>query len=63
MDRQLRAARNAATTVAEVLELTDRLGPTLGGADEAAAQAHFTVTAKYEWMFFDAAYRREQWPV
>lgn len=52
-----------ATTVAEVLELTDRLGPTLGGADEAAAQAHFAVTAKYEWMFFDAAYRREQWPV
>lgn len=52
-----------AATVAEVLALTDRVGPALGGADEAAARAHFTVTAKYEWMFFDAAYRREQWPV
>ncbi|MEN3224800.1 thiaminase II [Mycolicibacterium porcinum] len=52
-----------AATVAEVLELTDRVGPTLGGADEAAARAHFVVTSKYEWMFFDAAYRREQWPV
>ncbi|MFN6551064.1 thiaminase II [Mycolicibacterium septicum] len=52
-----------AATVAEVLDLTDRLGPTLGGADEAAARAHFVVTSKYEWMFFDAAYRREQWPI
>lgn len=52
-----------AATVAEVLDLTDRLGPTLGEADEAASRAHFVVTAKYEWMFFDAAYHREQWPV
>ncbi|MUL85573.1 MULTISPECIES: thiaminase II [unclassified Mycolicibacterium] len=52
-----------AATVAEVLDLTDRLGPTLSVADEASARAHFGVTAKYEWMFFDAAYRREQWPV
>lgn len=52
-----------ATTVAEVLAVTDRTGPTLTAADEAVARAHFTVTARYEWMFFDAAYRREQWPV
>ena len=24
---------------------------------------HFTTTSRYEWMFFDAAYRREDWPV
>ncbi|BBX25608.1 thiaminase II [Mycolicibacterium alvei] len=52
-----------AATVAEVLDLTNRVGPTLGGADEAAARAHFEVTARYEWMFFDAAHRREQWPI
>lgn len=52
-----------AATVAEVLDVTDRLGPTLSAEDEAAARAHFAVTAKYEWMFFDAAYRRERWPV
>ncbi len=52
-----------AATVAEVLDLTDRLGERLGVAEEAAARTHFVVTAKYEWMFFDAAYRREQWPV
>lgn len=52
-----------AATVAEVLELTDALGPTLTSADEAVARAHFVTTAQYEWMFFDAAYRRESWPV
>lgn len=52
-----------AKTVAEVLATTDRIGPTLSPADEAAARAHFVTTARYEWMFWDAAYRREQWPV
>ena len=52
-----------AATVAQVLELTDRTGPTLTPAAETVARAHFVTTARYEWMFFDAAYRREQWPV
>lgn len=52
-----------AATVAEVLGVTDRVGPKLGEEDEAAARAHFEVTAKYEWMFFDAGYSREQWPI
>lgn len=52
-----------AATVAEVLELTDRTGAELTPADEAAARAHFVTTSRYEWMFFDAAHRREEWPV
>ena len=52
-----------AATVAQVLELTDRIGLTLTPADEAAARAHFVTTSRYEWMFFDAAHRREDWPV
>jgi thiaminase (transcriptional activator TenA) len=52
-----------AATVAQVLELADRTGPTLTAAEETAARAHFVTTARYEWMFFDAAYRRERWPV
>ena len=51
-----------AATVAQVLELADRTGPTLTAAEETAARAHFATTARYEWMFFDAAYRREEWP-
>lgn len=52
-----------AATVAEVLELTDRTGPTLSTGEEAAARGHFVTTSRYEWMFFDGAYRRETWPV
>lgn len=52
-----------AATVAEVLELTDRVGGTLTPVEESAARAHFVTTSRYEWMFFDAAHRREEWPV
>jgi thiaminase/transcriptional activator TenA len=52
-----------AATVAEVLGVADRVGPELNPADAATARAHFVTTARYEWMFFDAAYRREDWPV
>jgi thiaminase/transcriptional activator TenA len=52
-----------AATVAQVLDLTDRVGVALNPADEASARAHFVTTSRYEWMFFDAAYRREAWPV
>jgi thiaminase/transcriptional activator TenA len=52
-----------AATVGQVLELTDRTGATLSTDDEAVARNHFATTARYEWMFFDAAYRRDHWPV
>jgi thiaminase (transcriptional activator TenA) len=52
-----------AATVAGVLDLTDRVGAALNPAEESVARAHFATTARYEWMFFDAAYRREDWPV
>ncbi|BBY30237.1 thiaminase II [Mycolicibacterium sediminis] len=57
------AGEEFAATVAEVLVLTDALGPTLSVTEEASARARFVTTARYEWMFFDAAYRRERWPV
>jgi thiaminase (transcriptional activator TenA) len=49
--------------VAEALALTDDVGPTLSAADDARARAHFATTARYEWMFWDAAWRREVWPI
>ncbi|MGD9619368.1 MAG: thiaminase II [Mycolicibacterium sp.] len=52
-----------AATVMDVVRLADRIGPTLTAGDEAAARAHFVTTSRYEWMFFDAAFRRECWPV
>jgi thiaminase/transcriptional activator TenA len=45
------------------LELTDRVGVSLAPEAEASARAHFRTAARYEWMFWDAAYRQEAWPV
>jgi thiaminase/transcriptional activator TenA len=52
-----------AATVDQVLALTDQIGLVLNPAEEGVARAHFVTTARYEWMFFDAAHRRESWPV
>jgi thiaminase (transcriptional activator TenA) len=52
-----------AATVAEVLALADRAAPEPGGAEAGRAGTRFATTARYEWMFWDAAWRCEQWPV
>lgn len=57
------AAEEFDAVVTEVIELTDRLGPTLSDTDERAMTAAFRITARYEWMFWDAAYRDERWPL
>ncbi|SHF50300.1 thiaminase /4-amino-5-aminomethyl-2-methylpyrimidine deaminase [Jatrophihabitans endophyticus] len=50
-----------AETVAAVLALADRL--VVDAAAESGMHRHFGVTARYEWMFWDAAWRREGWPL
>jgi thiaminase (transcriptional activator TenA) len=49
--------------VDSVLELTDRVGETVSDAERALMRQHFRRTSTYEWMFWDAGYRRETWPV
>ncbi|MFJ1753646.1 thiaminase II [Kitasatospora sp. NPDC088134] len=49
--------------VRRVLALTDRLGEELSSTERARVLAHFTTTSRYEWMFWDAAWRGETWPV
>lgn len=49
--------------VASVLAVTDRLADDLGPAERRRCQDHFATTTRYEWMFFDAAYRQLDWPV
>jgi thiaminase (transcriptional activator TenA) len=46
-----------------VLAVTDRVGADLGLAERARVREHFVTTCRYEWMFWDAAWRRESWPV
>ena len=52
-----------AEIVRAVLELTDRLGPRLADGEREAMSEHFVTTSRYEWMFWDSAWRRESWPV
>ncbi|MDQ6846792.1 MAG: thiaminase II [Candidatus Dormibacteraeota bacterium] len=49
--------------VEEMLELTDSIGAQVSTRDRESAIDHFAITARYEWMFWDAAYRRVGWPL
>jgi thiaminase (transcriptional activator TenA) len=46
-----------------VLDVADGLGPLLGPAERALVGRHFQITSQYEWMFWDAGYRQECWPL
>jgi thiaminase/transcriptional activator TenA len=46
-----------------VLTETDRVGATLSPTELDRMREHFTTTSRYEWMFWDAGWRREIWPV
>ncbi|WP_329582201.1 thiaminase II [Kitasatospora sp. NBC_01250] len=51
------------SVVRRVLALTDRLGEQLGEAERRRVHEHVRTTTRYEWMFWDAAWRGEGWPV
>ncbi|MPZ66612.1 MAG: thiaminase II [Pseudonocardiaceae bacterium] len=51
------------STVDEVLALTDRIGGELSSAENERVRGHFVTTSRYEWMFWDAGYRQETWPI
>ncbi|MFH8379956.1 thiaminase II [Kitasatospora sp. NPDC018058] len=51
------------SVVRRVLTLTDRLGEELSAAERRKVVEHFRTTSRYEWMFWDAAWRGERWPV
>ena len=51
-----------AEAVQNVLALADRVGEDLGPAELARARTHFVRASRYEWMFWDAAWRQESWP-
>jgi thiaminase/transcriptional activator TenA len=49
--------------VARVLDVVDRLGSTVSPDERQRCIEHVVLTSRYEWMFWDAAWRRETWPV
>jgi thiaminase (transcriptional activator TenA) len=51
------------SVVDAVLAVTDRIGARLSENERTAVRRHFRTTSKYEWMFWDAGYRQETWPI
>lgn len=57
------AGEEFTTMVEAVLEATDRAGARASQHELDLMRRHFRAAARYEWMFWDAAYRLEDWPV
>lgn len=49
--------------VREQLRLIDRLGAKADGAEKKLMRSHFLLSSRYEFLFWDQAYRLEGWPV
>ena len=47
----------------EVIAVTDNLGPAVAPAERERVRRRFRATSRYEWMFWDMGYRRENWPL
>lgn len=49
--------------VAGVLQAADKIAQPLAQGERETMRRHFVTTSRYEWMFWDMAYRLEGWPV
>jgi len=49
--------------VAAVLAIVDRIGEEAGEAERARVEAIFAQGCRLEWMFWDAAWREQSWPI
>jgi thiaminase/transcriptional activator TenA len=52
-----------AAVVRDVIAEADRIGTVISGAERSVVARHYRTTSRYEWMFWDSAYRQESWPV
>ena len=57
------ASEQFANAVARVLDAADRSMADLSEDRLALIQRHYLTASRYEWMFWDAAYRLESWPI
>lgn len=57
------AGQDYQAVVDAVLDVADRVGAQASPVGRELMRRHFHTTARYEWMFFDAAHRMEEWPV
>ena len=49
--------------VQRVVQLTDDVAEGLGSDARKAMARHFVMSSRYEWMFWDMAWRQEAWPL
>jgi thiaminase (transcriptional activator TenA) len=47
----------------EVIVVTDKLSHDLAPDERGRVRRHFRATSRYEWMFWDMGYQRQNWPV
>jgi thiaminase/transcriptional activator TenA len=52
-----------AAAVREVLDVMDALAPGLGESQKRAVRHHFLMTCRFEYLFWEMGYRRQDWPV
>ena len=57
------AAEEFGAVVRAVLAAVDGVAARLGSGERDTMRRHAVTTTRYEWMFWDMGYRREQWPV
>jgi thiaminase/transcriptional activator TenA len=57
------ASEQFAAAVQRVLDATDRASADLPESRLDPIRRHYLTASRYEWMFWDAAYRMEGWPV
>ncbi|GII57618.1 aminopyrimidine aminohydrolase [Planotetraspora thailandica] len=51
------------SVVRRVVALADRAGDEATDAQRSRAREHFITTSRYEWMFWNAAWQQESWPI
>ena len=52
-----------ASSVQEVIRITDAAAAAAGAAERQAMGRAFIRSTQYEWLFWDSAYRLEAWPI
>lgn len=60
---QAYSAEGFGAHVEQQLKLIDRLAAGCGAAERERLLEHFVHSSRYEYLFWDQAYRQEQWPV
>jgi thiaminase/transcriptional activator TenA len=57
------ASTQYAEVVQQVIALTNKVAQTLSAEDRERVAAHFVMTSRFEYMFWDMGYRRQAWDV